>query len=100
MDEFFEALTLMQTRKLSNFPIIVMGTEFWSPMRDMVDSMLSAGTISESDLDLFILTDSIDEARQQLKQRAIRGYGLQRAIDRPPNPKWVLGERGLKDQLK
>ena len=96
MDELFEALTLMQTGKLSNFPVIVMGTEFWEPMRKMVDTMIEVGTISPSDRDLVILTDSLEEAQEALRKRAIRSYGLQRAADRPAKPKWVLRERGLK----
>jgi uncharacterized protein (TIGR00730 family) len=95
MDELFEALTLMQTGKLSNFPVIVMGTEFWKPMREMVDTMLEAGTISPSDLDLITVTDSLKEAEEALRHRAIKGYGLQRAVDHPATPRWVLGERGI-----
>ncbi|NCF85808.1 MAG: TIGR00730 family Rossman fold protein [Verrucomicrobiaceae bacterium] len=88
MDEFFEALTLIQTGKLSNFPIIVMGTEFWKPMRELVNSMLKAGTISESDLELVTVTDSIDEAKEQLRECAIRQYGLQRKSEHLGKPKW------------
>ena len=86
----------MQTGKLSNFPIIVMGTEFWEPMREMVDTLIKVGTISPSDRDLVLLTDCLEEAEDALRQRAIKGYGLQRAIDRPAKPKWVLRERGIK----
>jgi len=95
MDELFEALTLMQTGKLSNFPIIVMGTEFWKPMREMVNTMIKVGTISPEDRELVILTDSLQEAEEALRQRAIKSYGLQRAVDRPAKPKWVLRERGI-----
>ena len=45
MDEFFEALTLIQTGKIQNFPLVVMGTEFWGKLRELVDGMLNAGTI-------------------------------------------------------
>jgi uncharacterized protein (TIGR00730 family) len=95
MDELFEALTLMQTRKLTNFPVIVMGSEFWNPMKALVDSMLKAGTISESDLDLFHLTDSIEEAEQLLRDLAITEYGLMQEETSGTRPKWYLGERGF-----
>src|SRR3982751_2456436 len=58
MDEFFEALTLIQTGKIQNFPLVVVGTEYWSKLRELVDGMLKAGTISPSDVRLLHYTDS------------------------------------------
>ncbi|YCM46815.1 TIGR00730 family Rossman fold protein (plasmid) [Verrucomicrobiaceae bacterium 227] len=99
MDELFEALTLIQTGKLKNFPIIVMGTEFWKPIHALVDSMLKAGTISESDLDLITVTDNIEEAEQRLREHSIQEFGLLRVSERSPKPHWIFGERGLKKDL-
>lgn len=63
LDEAFEAATLIQTGKVSNFPLIFVGREYWQPMFDfLLDRMLAVGTISPSDLDLLCLTDSLDEA--------------------------------------
>ncbi len=77
MDEFFEALTLIQTGKIYNFPVILVGREYWRHLSDLVMSMVSAGTISSTDLELFTATDSIDEAidiisssLQQLQNKA------------------------------
>lgn len=63
LDELFESLTLVQTSKIYKIPIILFGVEFWSGLIDwMKDKLLSHNTISEEDFDLFLLTDSIDEA--------------------------------------
>lgn len=63
LDELFEALTLVQTGKIHSFPIILFGTEYWAGLIDWLrERMLAEGCISESDLDLFHVTDSPDEA--------------------------------------
>ncbi|MGW6422752.1 LOG family protein [Nocardia sp. NPDC055053] len=62
LDELFEALTLVQTRKITRFPIILFGTDFWSGLVDWLrDSLAGSGKISPEDLDLIQLTDSVDE---------------------------------------
>lgn len=59
LDEFFEALTLMQTKKIKHFPIILYGSEFWAGLIDWVkDQLLTLGCIREKDLDLFYIVDS------------------------------------------
>ncbi len=62
LDEFFEALTLMQTMKIYPMPLVLFGTDFWQGMLDWLRStLLPAGTISEGDFDYITLTDNIDE---------------------------------------
>ncbi|MFE6919531.1 TIGR00730 family Rossman fold protein [Nocardia sp. NPDC057663] len=62
LDELFEALTLVQTRKITRFPIILFGTAYWSGLVDWLrDSLAGSGKISPEDLDLIQLTDSVDE---------------------------------------
>ncbi|MGA9239738.1 TIGR00730 family Rossman fold protein [Robiginitalea sp.] len=62
LDELFEALTLIQTEKIAQFPIILVGTEFWSGILDWIkDTMLKAGNISPEDLDLIRLVDTAEE---------------------------------------
>ncbi|ERN46468.1 TIGR00730 family Rossman fold protein [Prescottella equi] len=62
LDELFEALTLVQTRKITRFPIVLVGTEFWSGLMDWLRSALEpSGKISPGDIDLIHVTDSIDE---------------------------------------
>jgi uncharacterized protein (TIGR00730 family) len=64
MDELFEALTLVQTRKIKRFPIVLFGSSYWRGLLDWIEqTQLAEGTISREDLDLLIVTDSIEEAR-------------------------------------
>jgi len=63
MDELFEALTLVQTRKIESFPVVLMGVDYWRPMMDFIrEGMVRMGTISPEDPDFVTFTDSPDEA--------------------------------------
>lgn len=63
LDELFESLTLIQTGKVTNFPVVLFGTDYWQGVWAWVrEQMLGNGYIGEADLDLVRLTDSIDEA--------------------------------------
>jgi uncharacterized protein (TIGR00730 family) len=63
LDELFEALTLVQTRKVTQFPIVLLGKDYWTPLLDWVrGTMASEGLVSESDIALLQLTDSVAEA--------------------------------------
>jgi uncharacterized protein (TIGR00730 family) len=65
MDELFEALTLVQTRKIQNFPIVLMGSEYWKGLLDWIrQTMVTCGTILPADLDLMYVTDDVDDAVQ------------------------------------
>jgi len=62
MDELFESLTLVQTRKVTRFPVILYGTAYWSGLLDWIrTSVLPGGKISAPDIDLLTVTDSVDE---------------------------------------
>jgi uncharacterized protein (TIGR00730 family) len=62
LDELFEALTLVQTRKVTRFPVILFGSQYWSGLRDWIhDTVLAAGKISAPDVDLLRVTDSVEE---------------------------------------
>ena len=62
LDEIFEAVTMIQTGKITSFPLVLFGTSFWTPMLDWVrETLLAEGKISEPDTDLFQLTDDVDE---------------------------------------
>ncbi|KZF11946.1 MAG: TIGR00730 family Rossman fold protein [Rhodococcus sp. (in: high G+C Gram-positive bacteria)] len=68
LDEMFEALTLVQTGKITRFPIILLGTEFWSGLIDWIKNTLVAeGTVSPSDLELIHCTDSVEQAVQIIR---------------------------------
>ncbi|MDI9364793.1 MAG: TIGR00730 family Rossman fold protein [Flavobacterium sp.] len=62
MDEFFETLTLVQTRTITNFPIVLFGKTYYQPLMDYMKLMSDQGTINPEDLDLLLLTDNFDEA--------------------------------------
>ncbi|NUW35248.1 TIGR00730 family Rossman fold protein [Nonomuraea sp. SMC257] len=63
LDELFEALTLVQTHKVTSFPVVLMGSEFWGGLVDWIKStLLGTGKIAEQDLDLITVTDDVDEA--------------------------------------
>jgi len=67
MDELFEALTLVQTKKLSGVRIFLVGVDFFQPLVDFIKGpMLAEGVITEDDLDLFILTDDLDEVVESI----------------------------------
>lgn len=63
LDEMFEALTLIQTGKVTNFPIVLLGTKFWAPLLDWLrDTVVAEKMISPQDLDLLRLTDDVAQA--------------------------------------
>jgi uncharacterized protein (TIGR00730 family) len=91
LDELTEALTLIQTGKIAHFPVVLMGREYWKPFLDMARRMIEAGTISEPDLDLMLVTDSVEEAMKHIEAKAIVQFGLTRK--RRPQPSVLLGEK-------
>jgi uncharacterized protein (TIGR00730 family) len=69
LDELFEALTLIQTKKIRNFPIVLFGKQYWSGMLDWIRAVvLPDGKISEHDLDIFHITDSPAEVVEIVTQ--------------------------------
>jgi uncharacterized protein (TIGR00730 family) len=69
LDELFETLTLIQTEKIEQFPIVLVGNEFWGHISEFIrKSLVSEGTISPEDLDLIQTTDSIDDAISIIKK--------------------------------
>jgi uncharacterized protein (TIGR00730 family) len=93
LDELTEALTLIQTGKIRQFPVVLVGSAYWAPFTEMLRTMVTAGTMSATDLELVLVTDSIEEAAAHLERHAIHGFGLTKAA-RPSPWRW-LGERAL-----
>ena len=70
MDELFESLTLIQTGKVSDFPIVLFGSSYWGGLLDWIhETMLGSGKISEGDLDLLLVTDDPEEATAHIVGR-------------------------------
>ena len=67
-DEFFETLTLIQTKIIKNFPIVVMGKEYHEPLMHWIEHMIEAGTISPEDKNYLLLTDDCDEAIEHIRK--------------------------------
>lgn len=82
LDELFEAFTMVQTGKVTSFPIVLFGTGYWQGLVDwMRDTLLASGTISEADMHMFTLTDDIDEVVAAIG----RGRGRDSAVANPAN---------------
>ncbi len=77
LDEFFEAITLIQTKKLGAFPIVIFDSDFYQDMVAHIKRMVSRGTIAEADLSLFLVTDSIEEAVEFIHQQGAHKFNLQ-----------------------
>jgi uncharacterized protein (TIGR00730 family) len=76
LDEYFEALTLIQTKTISQFPIVIFDKKFHAKIIDHIELMKAEKTISPEDLDLCLFTDSVEEAVAYLKANAIDRFGL------------------------
>ena len=74
MDEFFETLTLVQTKTISEFPIVLFGKEYFKELWDYLEFMEREGTISPNDLTLVLMTDSLDEAMNHINTYIKKNY--------------------------
>ncbi len=68
MDELFETLTLVQTKSVTQFPVVLYGKEFFQPLVEHMKWMAKEGTISKEDLDLMLITDDVDEAMEYIQK--------------------------------
>jgi len=91
MDEIFEALTLIQTRKIAQFPMVLIGKQYWQRLVDLLRQMVEAKTIDPADMDLLLITDSVEEAMTHIQKYAIEPFGLHRRRV-TMKPSWVLRE--------
>jgi len=77
LDEYFEALTLIQTHKIKDFPVIIFGKQYHSELMAHIQLMQKNATIGATDTSLFLVTDSIDEAVKLITEKSIKPFGLQ-----------------------
>src|SRR5436305_784050 len=94
LDELFEAVTLIQTGKIKNFPIVIMGTDYWKGLIDFFNKMAQHKMIAAADLSLIYATDSVEEAIAHIRSKTIEPFGLKRVAHIRRYFPW-LGERGL-----
>jgi len=78
LDEFFEALTLIQTHKILDFPIVIFGKSYWEPLMPLFHQMLEAKTIEARDLKYVLFTDSMEEALHHIQYVALEKYEQKR----------------------
>jgi uncharacterized protein (TIGR00730 family) len=90
MDELFEALTLIQTGKIRNFPVVLIGSIYWQPLVDLLRRMATDRTIDPQDVALLLVTDDLDEAIAHLDVNARQQFGLRPRL--APRPSRWLGE--------
>jgi hypothetical protein len=77
LDEIFETATLIQTHKIKDFPLVLVGKDYWQPLVDFLRGRLvAAKTIDPDDAGHILVTDSAEEAVQTAKDAAQRQFGL------------------------
>jgi len=92
LDELFEVAVLVQTGKMRDFPLVLLGVEYWKPLMDFLrDRLVPARTIDSADAERFRLTDSPEEAAEYIREVALRKFGL--SARRPMRRRWWLFER-------
>jgi len=91
LDELFGVLTLIQTRKMRNYPVVLMGLDYWAPLKAFVETnLISAQSISPQDAALILYTDSPEEAARHIFDVATRSMGVR--MELKLKPRWWLGE--------
>jgi uncharacterized protein (TIGR00730 family) len=89
LDELCEALTLIQTGKIQNYPVVLIGTEYWAPFLSLLREMVEERAIASADLDLLMVTDDLDAAVRHIEVHTVEAFGLRRR----QKPRWWFGER-------
>jgi len=90
LDELFEALTLIQTRKIASFPIVLLGVSYWRPLQELLQRLAAAGTIDQGDLDLMLITDDVAAGVEHIRHHVAHRFGV---TSTPRRAFPVLGER-------
>lgn len=90
LDELFEALTLIQTKIIKNFPVVIFDTVYHKELCEHIHFMAERESISEADLKLLYVTDSIDDLIRHIDTYAVKEFGLTK---KAPKPEWWFGEK-------
>ncbi|NER09600.1 hypothetical protein SAMN06265375_101888 [Muriicola jejuensis] len=94
LDELFESLTLIQTRMIQNFPVVIFGSEYHKELCQHIEVMAENESISPDDMKLLFVTDSVPDLVEHIRLYAIKRFHLEK---KPVSPSWWLGERKRKD---
>ncbi|MEO8591611.1 MAG: TIGR00730 family Rossman fold protein [Flavobacteriales bacterium] len=97
LDELFETITLIQTGKVKDFPILLYGRAYWKPMLDQITAMIAAGTIGQEELKFVFVADSVEEATTLLQDRLVAMW--QEAKSSKDAPKWWFLEGRVNGKL-
>lgn len=94
MDELFETCTLIQTKTIKNFPVVVFGKSYYEPLRELFQKMSAAKTISDADLQLILFTDDVEEGINHIKK-----YLRDQYFRKPSRPlPWLFERRNGKQR--
>ena len=91
LDEIFEVATLIQTKKISQFPVVLIGVDYWRPLTAMLGRLVTEKTIDAVDASALMVTDSPEEAVRYVHEAAVAKFGL--TYGPRMKPRWYLGER-------
>lgn len=89
LDELFESLTLIQTKMINHFPVVLFGKEYHKELYEHIQIMAENESIDQEDMDLLFLTDSVQEMTAHLNEYAVKKFGL---IKKPIRTRWWFGE--------
>ena len=90
LDELFEALTLIQTKIIQDFPVVIFDSEYHKELCQHIELMAKNESISPEDMELLFVTDSVEELIAHIRSHSIKKFGL---INKQDRPKWWLGEQ-------
>jgi predicted Rossmann-fold nucleotide-binding protein len=85
----FEALTLTQTKKIEHFPVVLIGSNYWQPLVELLKRMAIESATDAADLQLMLVTDDLDEAVRHLRRHSIECFALW-ARSKPKPSRWLV----------
>lgn len=90
LDELFEALTLIQTKIIQNFPVVIFDSEYHKELYQHIQVMKENESISATDMELLFISDSIEDIVKHIETHSIKNFGL---VKKAFKPKWWFGEQ-------
>ena len=91
LDELFETVTLIQTGKVKNFPILLYGKDYWAPMLEQIGRMIQAGTLGRQELEFLFVADSVTEATELLQDKLVAMWKASK--ESKVGPQWWFLEK-------